>query len=72
MEVTEAELDEWLGRYAESQGYPSRKNAAPGLSQISRIHDNLLKTRCWRCANGPRSVLPVSGNLVVPGGGVKG
>jgi len=75
VEVSEAEVDDWLNRYARSQGMEPEdaKKRARGTGQISRIRDNLLENKVLTLLRDRATIteMAVPGKIIAPGGGVK-
>jgi len=73
VEVSEAEVDEWLGRYAESQGISpaEARKRAHSTGQVSRIRDNLLENKVLAHLRERSTIteVPASGRIIAPGGG---
>lgn len=71
VDVTEADVDAWLERYAQSQGVSAdeAKKRAKQANQISRIHDNLLETKVLTLLRERSKVTEqtVPSGLIVPG-----
>ncbi len=72
VDVTEAEVDEWLERYAQSQGLEAAdaKKRARSSGQVSRIRDNLLENKILSLLRERSTITvpPVPGRIVTPGG----
>lgn len=75
VEVSEAEVDEWLSRYARSQGMEPEdaKKRARGTGQVARIRDNLLENKVLTLLRERATIteMAVPGKIIAPGGGVK-
>jgi trigger factor len=73
VDVSDAEVDEWLGRYAQSQGLSPEeaRKRARSTGQVSRIRDNLLENKVLALLRerSTITVQPVAGKIITPGGG---
>lgn len=71
VDVSEAEVDEWLVRYAESQGVKPEeaKKRARSSGQLSRIRDNMLENKILALLRERSTITvpQVSGRIVAPG-----
>lgn len=72
VDVSDAEVDEWLARYARSQGVAveEAKKRAQAAHQISRIRDNVLENKILALLRERSTITvpPVPGRIVAPGG----
>jgi FKBP-type peptidyl-prolyl cis-trans isomerase (trigger factor) len=75
MAVSEAEVDEWLERYAQSQGIApaEARKKAQQTGQISRIRDNLMENKVLTFLRERSTVTEtaVPGTIIAPGGSQK-
>jgi trigger factor len=74
IEVSDADVDVWLGRFAEHQGVTleQAKSELAGSGRVARIKDNLLETKVLDFLFEKATVteLPVQANLIqTPGAG---
>jgi trigger factor len=70
--ISDAEVDEWLLRYADSQGMTPEeaKKRAKGSGQLSRIRDNLMENKVLTLLRERSTITEraVPGKIITPGG----
>jgi FKBP-type peptidyl-prolyl cis-trans isomerase (trigger factor) len=73
VDVTDAEVDGWLERYAQTQdtSLEEARKRARTTGQLPRIRDNLLENKVLALLRerSTITVKPEVGSLIVPGGG---
>lgn len=75
VEVSDGEVEDWLGRYAQSQGMDPEdaKKRARGTGQLSRIRDNLMENKVLAFLRERATITEMAapGRIIAPGGSVK-